>query len=39
MDMQPPNNIEIKNRRNYLMDNSQKNTKDLNSFIKAYEKV
>ena len=37
--LQPSNSIEIKNRRNYLVDNSQKITKDLNNLIKAYKKV
>ena len=36
---QPSNSIEIKNRRNYLVDNFQKITKDLNNLIKAYKKV
>ena len=37
--LQPSNSIEIKNKRNYLVDNSQKITKDLNNLIRAYKKV
>ena len=36
---QPSISIEIKNRRIYLVGNSQKITKDLNNLIKAYKKV
>ena len=36
--LQPPNSIEIKNKRNYLVVNSQKITKNHNSLIKAYNR-
>ena len=35
---QPSNSIEIKDRRNYLVGNSQKITKDFNNLTKVYKK-
>ena len=37
--LQPSNSIKIKNKRNYMVDNSQKTTKDLKNLTKAYKKV
>ena len=36
---QVSNNIENRNRRNYLVDNSQKIIKNFNSLMKAYKKI
>ena len=38
MHLQPSNSLEINNRRNYLVGNSQKIIKDLSNLIKAYKK-
>ena len=35
----PPNSSKIQDRRNYLVGNSQKITKDLNNLTKGYKKV